>query len=194
MRGFAIFAKPFSFEEPEIEMPVRKREKIPRTCADCERRDDEKARVMKLLTDAIGKMEAKFTTDDFKPTMGDFLKLSADWRKRSEQERPKEIKVTWVEPSRHPSPRNSLRPAAFAEEVSRVGGAVQGIFGADRQRQEPGAVPGSDPAELHEPGTHGTAGSADLPDAAGRDAGDAVRDSGRQRDSVRAQQGREHAA
>jgi hypothetical protein len=77
-------------------MPVRKRERVPRTCADCERRDDEKVRVMKLLTDAIGKMEAKFAAEDFKPSIGDFLKL-VQIEKEFGQEMAREIKVTWVE-------------------------------------------------------------------------------------------------
>jgi hypothetical protein len=77
-------------------MAVRKQEKSPRTCAQCEKRDDERIRVMNLLTDAVKKMEAKFTADDFKPTIGDFLKL-VQMEKEFGQEMAREIKVTWVE-------------------------------------------------------------------------------------------------
>ena len=58
--------------------------------------------------------------------------------------------------------RNSLRAAAFAEALSRVGGAVQGLLGADRLRQEPGALPGGDQAELLECGANGADWRADL--------------------------------
>jgi hypothetical protein len=84
-------------------MAERKRAKAPRTCANCRKRDGEKARVMKLLTDAISKMEAKFEADDFKPSIGDFLKL-VQIEKELGQEMAKEIKVTWVE-----SPTESAR-------------------------------------------------------------------------------------
>lgn len=77
-------------------MGVRKQEKSSRTCARCEKRDDERIRVMKLLTDAVKKMEAKFKAADFKPTIGDFLKL-VQMEKEFAQEMAREIKVTWVE-------------------------------------------------------------------------------------------------
>ncbi len=51
---------------------------------------------MKLLTDTVEKMEAKLQSEDFKPTIGDFLKL-VQIEKEFGQEMAREIKVTWVE-------------------------------------------------------------------------------------------------
>ena len=83
--------------------------------------------------------------------LAEYLKL-VQLEKEFEEEEPKEIKVTWVEPDRHQEPRNNVRPAAVAAEVSRIDEHGSRVFGADRQRKEPGAVPGSDPAELSESG------------------------------------------
>ena len=76
-------------------MGVRKQEKSSRTCA-VRKTGRRKIRVMKLLTDAVKKMEAKFKAADFKPTIGDFLKL-VQMEKEIGQEMAREIKVTWVE-------------------------------------------------------------------------------------------------
>ena len=75
----------------------------------------------------------------------------------------KEIKVTWVEPDEIREPRHKVRSVAVAAEVSRIDEPVQGFFGADRQRQEPGALPGGDPAELHESGRTGLIGAPTYP-------------------------------
>jgi hypothetical protein len=75
---------------------ARKKGRSPHTCAECERRDDDRLRVMKLLTDTVEKMEAKLQAEDFKPTIGDFLKL-VQIEKEFGQEMAREIKVTWVE-------------------------------------------------------------------------------------------------
>jgi hypothetical protein len=57
-------------------------------------------RVSKLLTTAIVKLEARFREADFKPTVGDYLKL-VEMEEELEQvsQMPKEIKVTWVDPT-----------------------------------------------------------------------------------------------
>ena len=54
-------------------------------------------RVSDLLAKAIKKFEDRFDTD-FKPTLGDYLKL-VQLELEVEQETVKEIKVTWVDPT-----------------------------------------------------------------------------------------------
>ena len=51
-----------------------------------------------LLDKAIVGIEDRFKAQDFKPTMGDYLKL-LQMEIDLEQEEIMEIKVTWVEPS-----------------------------------------------------------------------------------------------
>jgi hypothetical protein len=54
-------------------------------------------RISDLLDKAIAGIEERFKAKDFKPTMGDYLKL-LQMEIELEQEEIKEIKVTWVEP------------------------------------------------------------------------------------------------
>ena len=74
-------------------------EETPKECRDCSRwkavRD--KIRISELLETAINKMAEKLRTDEFKPTVGDYLKL-VQLEQELEHEEAKEIKVTWVEP------------------------------------------------------------------------------------------------
>src|SRR5690349_11307535 len=67
-------------------------------------------------------------------------------------------------------PRNKVCASPVAIQVSSFQGAVQGLFWADRFRQESGAMPGSDPAELHQQWTGRFGRSPDLSDAARFDA------------------------
>ncbi len=76
-------------------------EKTPKECRECRRRESEKGRVAKLLQSAIAKMEAKLESDDFKPSVAEFLKL-VQLEQELEQDEAKEIKVTWVEPAATP--------------------------------------------------------------------------------------------
>ena len=55
-------------------------------------------RISDLLDKAIVGIEARFKAQDFKPTMGDYLKL-LQMEIELEQEEIREIKVTWVEPT-----------------------------------------------------------------------------------------------
>ena len=55
-------------------------------------------RISDLLDQAIVGIEDRFKANDFKPTMGDYLKL-LQMEIDLEQEEIREIKVTWVEPS-----------------------------------------------------------------------------------------------
>jgi len=104
LRGFADLAKPF-FVGARMTRTARKNrtvkevEKAPRTCEECARWAEikEKARVSKVLTKAIKGFEKRLLAEDYKPTVGDFLKL-LQMEQELEQDAPKEIKVTWVEP------------------------------------------------------------------------------------------------
>ena len=63
-----------------------------------------RVRISDLLDKAIVGIEDRFKATDFKPTMGDYLKL-LQMEIDLEQEEIKEIKVTWVEPSVTPDSR-----------------------------------------------------------------------------------------
>ena len=79
----------------------KKQEKAPRSCQECEHWTEvrNKLRVGGLLETVIQKMEKKLNADDFKPSLADFMKL-VQLEKEVGEEEPKEIKVTWVEPSK----------------------------------------------------------------------------------------------
>jgi hypothetical protein len=72
-----------------METTVNQEEKAPRTL---------RVRISDLLDKAIVGIEDRFNAKDFKPTMGDYLKL-LQMEIELEQEEVKEIKVTWVEPT-----------------------------------------------------------------------------------------------
>jgi hypothetical protein len=57
-----------------------------------------RVRISDLLDKAIVGIEERITAKDFKPTMGDYLKL-LQMEIELEQEEIREIKVTWVEPT-----------------------------------------------------------------------------------------------
>jgi len=101
--------------------------------------------------------------------VGDFIRL-LQLEKELAEETPREIKVTWVEPEKRMHPKNRVQPAPIASRFHESAARFKGFFRADRLRQEPGAVPGSDQAGVPEHGPAGTAGGADLPNAAGCDA------------------------
>jgi hypothetical protein len=56
-----------------------------------------KASKAKLVTKVIKKIEKKLEADELKPTVGDFIRL-LQLEKEYEEEQPREIKVSWVEP------------------------------------------------------------------------------------------------
>jgi hypothetical protein len=84
------------------------REKAPKDCRDCIRWKQirEKVRVARLLELAIGKMEARLKDDDFKPSIGDYVKL-LQLEQELSQDETKEIRVTWVEPTAASKPEKS---------------------------------------------------------------------------------------
>jgi hypothetical protein len=83
-----------------VEHAVRKKqEKAPKSCEECEHWTEvkNKLRVGKVLSDVITNMETKLKAEEFKPSLGDYLKL-VQMEKEIGDEETKEIKVTWVEP------------------------------------------------------------------------------------------------
>jgi len=50
-----------------------------------------------LVEQVIEKMEQKLKSDEVKPSVGDFIRL-LQFEKELEEEQPREIKVSWVEP------------------------------------------------------------------------------------------------
>ena len=58
----------------------------------------EKIRVSELLAKAIEAFEKRIQNEEFKPTVAEYLKLM-QLEQESEQDTPREIKVTWVDPT-----------------------------------------------------------------------------------------------
>ena len=80
-------------------MAIKRAKKAPTTCEGCERWGAVKRRIRisELLAKAMRTLESKIKEKELKPTVGDYLKL-LQMEQEFEQETPKEIKVTWVEP------------------------------------------------------------------------------------------------
>jgi hypothetical protein len=55
-----------------------------------------KARISKFLDNAMKQFEKRLSSEDIKPTVGDYLKLM-QIEKELDRDEAKEIKVTWVE-------------------------------------------------------------------------------------------------
>jgi hypothetical protein len=69
-------------------------------CETCSRWKEirRRLRVTKILTAAIKKLEEKLKTDDFKPTVAEYLKLvEIEEELEQNSHTPKEIQVTWVD-------------------------------------------------------------------------------------------------
>jgi hypothetical protein len=105
-------SQPTILDAPELEVPESAPEnteqpvvKRKKACRECELWDQEKERirVLELLESAIAKLESRFETKDFKPTVAEYLKLM-QMEKDLESEQVQEIKVTWVESDPSPKP------------------------------------------------------------------------------------------
>jgi hypothetical protein len=55
-------------------------------------------RIAQILAKAVKAIEDRLEAKDFKPTMGDYLKL-LQLEHEMDEESPREVKVTWVEPA-----------------------------------------------------------------------------------------------
>ncbi|MBS1857128.1 MAG: hypothetical protein JST11_17285 [Acidobacteria bacterium] len=62
-----------------------------------EKTDEAKQRIQKLVEEAIQGIEERLSDKDSPPSIGDYLKVM-QLQKDVEEEMPKEIKVTWIEP------------------------------------------------------------------------------------------------
>ncbi|MBZ5579450.1 MAG: hypothetical protein LAP40_23065 [Acidobacteriia bacterium] len=71
----------------------------PPSCRNCERWPEikNKIHIWELLTTAIEGLGERVKANDLKLTLGDYLKL-LQLEKEMEEQGPKEIRVTWVEP------------------------------------------------------------------------------------------------
>jgi hypothetical protein len=78
----------------------KKSKKAPKDCKECSRWQaiKQKLRISESLAKTIEQIEKRISADDFKPTVGDYVKL-LQIEKDLEEETPKEITVTWVEPA-----------------------------------------------------------------------------------------------
>jgi hypothetical protein len=76
-----------------------KQEKVHKSCEECEHWAEvrNKLRVDGVLAKVIENMEEKLKTEEFKPSLADYLKL-VQLQSDLEEGETKEIKVTWVEP------------------------------------------------------------------------------------------------
>ena len=78
---------------------ARKKEAPPKSCEQCEHwlEVNEKLRIGGVIRAVVTKMEASLTSNEFKASLTDYLKL-LQLEKELGTEVPQEIKVTWVEP------------------------------------------------------------------------------------------------
>ena len=62
-------------------------------------------RIEKLVEEAIGGIEKRLADENSPPSIGDYLKVM-QLQKELEDETPKEIKITWVEPAKEATPES----------------------------------------------------------------------------------------
>ena len=81
-------------------MTANEKNKAPKDRRKTGRRKEAKAktRVSTLLKKAIKSFDERIAANDFKPTIAEYLKL-VQLEQDSEQNTPKEIKVTWIDPT-----------------------------------------------------------------------------------------------
>ncbi len=81
-------------------MTGKRKKAAPKKCEECGNWHEirQRVRISKLLQSAITSIETKLTSQELKPSMSDYLKL-LQLERELEEETPKEVKVTWVEPT-----------------------------------------------------------------------------------------------
>ncbi len=81
-------------------MKKQANKRAPKDCKECSRWQaiKQKLRISESLAKTIEQIEKRISADDFKPTVGDYVRL-LQIEKEFEEETPKEITVTWVEPA-----------------------------------------------------------------------------------------------
>ena len=95
---------PFLFGYARMPNETEKQVTASNSCRECEHWQEikQQIRISELLASAIKNMEERLKSSDFKPSLGDYLKL-LQLEKEMEEGTPAEIKVTWVEPPSLPS-------------------------------------------------------------------------------------------
>ena len=95
---------PFWFWFARMPKEIEKQITAPTSCRECEHWQEikQQIRISELLASAITNMEERLKSSDFKPSLGDYLKL-LQLEKEMDEGAPAEIKVTWVEPPASPS-------------------------------------------------------------------------------------------
>ena len=75
-------------------------EKAPKNCRSCKQWDEikDKVRIRELLAKAVTTFETKINTNEYQPTVAEYVKLLQLEREIGLDDEPKEIKVTWVGP------------------------------------------------------------------------------------------------
>jgi hypothetical protein len=63
----------------------------------------ERKRIENLVAEAISGIEKRLSDENAPPTIGDYLKVM-QLQKEIEEEAPKEIRITWVEPEKEAIP------------------------------------------------------------------------------------------
>ena len=99
LSGLANYCEAFSILRSTTLGKITKQAKAHKSCEDCEHWAEvrNKLRVNGILAKVITQMEGKLKDVEFKPSLADFLKL-VQMEKDLDDDGPKEIKVTWVEP------------------------------------------------------------------------------------------------
>ena len=79
---------------------TKKEETAAKSCRECPHWQEmkQRLRISELLANAIAGIENRLKAEDFRPTLGDYLKL-LQLEKEMEDVAPKEIRVTWVDPA-----------------------------------------------------------------------------------------------
>jgi hypothetical protein len=110
-----------------------------------------------------------------KPTLADLVRL-LQIEKELDADEPREVRVRWIEPA---ATENLLKGHSYKALPSQQAFhdcvvAIQGLFRADRFRQEPGIVPRGDQAFVRKQRQAGPTRRADISDVTGCHADDAV--------------------
>lgn len=81
-------------------MKGKRKQAAPRKCEECGNWNEikQRVRISKLLHSAITSIETKLTSQELKPSMSDYLKL-LQLERELDEDSPKEVKVTWIEPA-----------------------------------------------------------------------------------------------
>lgn len=88
--------------EPEPDANAPTKAELPgKTCRECPEWQTmrQKLRFSELLLKAIEGFESRMNAQDFRPTVAEYLKLlQMEQEMDATEDKPKEIKVTWVDP------------------------------------------------------------------------------------------------